>query len=186
MFALLTQNWWVVALRGLFALLFGVAALVWSGATLATLMLLFGGYTIADGLLALLGLLDRQPAARGWLLALQAIVSIAAGALALAWPWLPALALIYLIAAWAALIGISTIVTAIELRKSIDDEWLLGLSGVAALLIGLGMAAYPGAGALALLSVVAAYAIIAGLMQIALGMRLRSLHAAQQPVERRV
>jgi uncharacterized membrane protein HdeD (DUF308 family) len=184
MFDLLIRNWWVVALRGLFTLLFGVAALVWPGATLATLVLLFGGYAVADGILALIGLFDRQPAARRWVLALHGIMSIIAGALALAWPGITALALVYLIAAWAILIGISTIVAAIELRKAINGEWLLGLSGAAALLLGLGMAAYPAAGALALLSVIAAYAIIAGIMQIVLGLRLRRLYAARQQVER--
>jgi uncharacterized membrane protein HdeD (DUF308 family) len=184
MFDLLVRNWWVVALRGLFALLFGVATILWPGATLATLVLLFGSYTIVDGILALIGLFDRQPAARRWTLALHGIVSIVAGALALAWPGLTALALVYLIAAWAILIGISTIVAAIELRKAIDGEWLLGLSGAAALLFGLGIAAYPGAGALALLSVIATYAIVAGIMQLVLGLRLRRLYSARKQVER--
>jgi uncharacterized membrane protein HdeD (DUF308 family) len=184
MFELLVRNWWVVALRGVFALLFGIATITWPGATLATLVLLFGGYAVADGILAFIGLFDRQPAARRWVLALHGIVSTVAGALALAWPGLTALALIYLIAAWAILIGISTIAAAIELRKAIEGEWLLGLSGAAALLFGLGMAVYPAAGTLVLLSLIAAYAIVAGIMQIVLGLRLRRLSAALRQMER--
>ena len=169
MFDLFVRNWWVVALRGLCALLFGVAAIVWPGATLATLVLLFGGYALGDGIVAVIGLFNHQPATRRWVLALHGIVSVVAGLLALTWPGLTALALLYLIAAWAILIGISTIIAAIELRKAIDDEWLLGLSGAAALLFGLGIATYPAAGTLALLSMIAAYAIIAGGLQIVLG-----------------
>jgi uncharacterized membrane protein HdeD (DUF308 family) len=183
MFDLFVRNWWIVALRGLCMLLFGVATIAWPGATLATLVLLFGGYALVDGIVAMIGLFDRQPAARRWVLALHALASIVAGMLALTWPGLTALALIYLIAAWAILIGSSTIVAAIELRKAIDGEWLLGLSGVAALLFGLGIAAYPGAGALALLTLIAAYAIIAGGLQIVLGLRLRRLYGMRQQME---
>jgi len=90
--------------------------------------------------------------------------------------------LLYMTAAWAILIGILTIVAAIELRKAIDGEWLLGLSGAAALLFGVGIAVYPGAGILALLNMIAAYAIIAGVMQIALGLRLRRLNVTRQQI----
>jgi len=182
MFDLFVRNWWVVALRGLCALLFGVATIVWPGVTLTTLVLLFGGFAVADGILALIGLLDRQPAARRWVLGLHGIVSVVTGILTLVWPGITALVLLYMTAAWAILIGILTIVAAIELRKAIDGEWLLGLSGAAALLFGVGIAVYPGAGILALLNMIAAYAIIAGVMQIALGLRLRRLNVTRQQI----
>jgi len=186
MFELLTRNWWTVALRGLCALLFGLATIAWPGATLATLVLFFGIFAIADGALALIALFDAAPTRRRWVLALHGLVSILAGVLAFVRPETTALAFAYLIAAWAMLTGGATIVAAIALRKAIDNEWLLGLSGAAALLFGLGIAVYPGSGTLVLLSMIAAYAIIAGTMQIVLGLRLRRLNAARQQAAARM
>ena len=179
MVELLTRNWWTLALRGLYALLFGLATIAWPGATLATLSLFFGIFAIADGVLALATLFDPALGMRRWAQVLHGVVSILAGALAAVRPGTAALVFIYLIAAWAILTGTATIVSAIELRKTIDGEWLLGLSGGASLLFGLGIAAYPGMGLLVLLSTIAAYAIIAGGMQIVLGLRLRRLRTAR-------
>jgi uncharacterized membrane protein HdeD (DUF308 family) len=178
MFELLTRNWWGVALHGLFALLFGLATIAWPGATLATLALLFGIFSIADGVLALAGLFNPAPTARRWALALHGLVSVLAGVLAVLQPETATLAFVYLIASWAILTGISTIAAAIELRKTIDDEWLLGLSGAAALLFGVGVALYPSIGTLVLLGTIAAYTISTGIMQIVLGLRLRRLRAS--------
>jgi len=180
MFELLTRNWWSVALRGVCALLFGLATIAWPGATLATLVLFFGIFAIADGLLALAALFNAAPTARRWTLAFHGLLSILAGALAVVQPGITALAFVYLLAAWAILTGISTIVAAIELRKAIAGEWLLGLSGAAALLFGVLIAIYPGIGTLILLSTIAAYAILTGIMQIALGLRLRRLRTARE------
>lgn len=166
------------------ALLFGLAMLAWPGATLATLVLFFGSFAIADGVLALIALFDPAPASRRWALVLHGVVRILAGVLAFVRPGTTALAFVYLIAAWAILTGISTVVVAIELRKAIEGEWLLGLSGAAAVLFGIAIAVYPGIGTLLLLSAVAAYAIIAGSMQIALGLRLRRLKSARLQVAR--
>jgi len=184
MFELLSRNWWTVALRGLCAILFGLATIAWPGATLATLVLFFGIFAIADGALALVALFDAAPSTRRWVLALHGVVSLLAGVLAFVQPGSTALAFVYLIAAWAILTGGATIVAAIELRKAIDNEWLLGLSGAAALLFVLGIAIYPGIGTLAVLSAIAAYAIIVGTMQIVLGLRLRRLNAVRQQAAR--
>jgi uncharacterized membrane protein HdeD (DUF308 family) len=178
MFEILSRNWWAIALRGLFAVLFGLATLAWPEATLVTLALLFGGFAIADGVLELAALFDPAPTARRWALALHALASILAGALAVLQPQTTALAFVYLIAAWAILTGISTITAAVELRKAIDDEWLLGLSGIAAVLFGVGVALYPDIGTLLLLGTIAAYAISTGIMQIVLGLRLRRLRSS--------
>jgi len=182
MFELLTRNWWTVALRGLCALLFGLATIAWPGATLTTLVLLFGIFAIADGVLALAALVDAPPTKRRWVLALHSVVSILAGVLAFVRPEITALAFVYLLAAWAILTGGATILAAIELHKTIDGEWLLGLSGAAAVLFGIGLAVYPQAGLLVLLGLIAAYAIITGVLQIMLGLRLRRLRTAQEQV----
>jgi uncharacterized membrane protein HdeD (DUF308 family) len=180
MFELLSRNWWTVALRGLCAILFGLATIAWPSATVATLVLFFGIYAIADGALALIALFDAAPTTRRWVLALHGLVSILAGVLAFVQPQTTAMAFVYLIAAWAMVTGGATIVAAIELRKAIEGEWLLGLSGAAALLFGIGIAVYPGSGTLVLLSMIAAYALIAGTIQIVLGLRLRRLNAERQ------
>ena len=183
MFEFMTRNWWGVALRGLFALLFGLATIAWPGATLATLALLFGMFAIADGVLALAALFDPAPTTRRWALTLHGLVSILAGVLAVARPETTALAFVYLLAAWAILTGFTTIVAAIELRKLIDDEWLMGLSGAAAVLFGAGIAVYSRVGTLVLASIIAMYAIGTGILQIVLGLRLRRLRTTGQRVE---
>ena len=114
MFELLSRNWWSVALRGVCALLFGLATIACPGATVATLVLFFGIYAIADGALALAALFDPAPTTRRWVLALHGVVSILAGVLAFVQPQTTALAFVYLIAAWAILTGGATIVAAIE------------------------------------------------------------------------
>jgi uncharacterized membrane protein HdeD (DUF308 family) len=147
---------------------------------LATLLLLFGAYALVDGIVGLIGVFIQAQAGRRWVLALHGLAGTAAGLLSLGWPGFTALALLYLVAAWALLVGISTILAAIELRKAIEGEWLLGLSGAAALLFGVGIAAYPAAATLALLALIAAYAILTGIMQIALGLRLRRLRTSRE------
>jgi uncharacterized membrane protein HdeD (DUF308 family) len=175
MFELFVRNWWVVVVRGLLALSFGLAAILWPGATLMTLVLLFGGFAIADGALALVGLFNRDSPAHRWEMALHGIVSIGCGVLTIVWPGITTLALLYLIAARAILTGGLAIAAAIELRKAIANEWLLALTGILALLFGAGVAIWPGAGALALLGVIATYAILTGLLLIGLGIRLRRM-----------
>jgi len=175
MFELFVRNWWVVVVRGLLALSFGVAAILWPGAALMTLVLLFGGFAIADGALTLVGLFNRDSPAHRWEMALYAIVSIGCGVLTFVWPGITTLALLYLIAARAILTGGLAIAAAIELRKTIANEWLLALTGIVAALFGVGVANKLGAGALALLVVIATYAILTGLLLIGLGIRLRRI-----------
>jgi uncharacterized membrane protein HdeD (DUF308 family) len=114
-----------------------------------------------------------------WQLVVWGVVSIVAGVVAFVWPAITALALLYVIAAWAIVTGVVEIVAAIELRKVIAHEWLLGLSGLASVLFGLAIAAFPGAGALVVLAYIAAFAIVLGVLLIALGFRLRSAHQRQ-------
>ncbi len=180
MFEFVTRQWWMVALRGLCALLFGLAALAWPNVTLASMVTLFGIFALGDGILALVTLFDRAPGRRRWVVALHGVLSLLAGGLALAQPQMITLGFAYVIAAWAFLIGSLTIVAAIELRKVIEDEWLLGLSGAAGLLFGVSLAVYPEAGIVVLLSMIAAYAVITGILHIALGLRLRHLHTATE------
>ena len=119
----LTRNWRLLALRGMVAVLFGWAALVWPGATLTALVLLFGAYALVDGLLAVIvSLLDRHEFDHAWVLLLKGLAGIATGVLTFLWPSVAAQALVYLIAAWAILTGAFEVVAAVDLRKLVEGE----------------------------------------------------------------
>src|SRR4030042_2615655 len=165
MATLLKRTWWVLLLQGLAAVLFGVLALVWPGLTLATLVLLFGAYALVDGAFAVVGSLAHLKEYEDWwLVLLTGLASIAVGILTFIQPGITAMSLLFLIAAWALVIGVLTIVQAIQLRKVIEGEWLLILSGIASVLFGLFVFALPGAGALSLNWLIATYALVCGVL----------------------
>ena len=175
MVTVLARNWWALVLRGLFAVLFGIIALAWPGITLGALVLLYGAYALADGVFAIASVMAGRTWGRPWWsLLVEGLVGIAVGIMTFAWPGLTALVLLYLIASWAFVTGIFEIVAAIRLREEIRGEWLLALSGILSVLFGVALVIWPGAGALALIWVIGAYAIAFGVLMIALGFRLRS------------
>jgi uncharacterized membrane protein HdeD (DUF308 family) len=175
MVIVLARNWWALVLRGLFAMLFGIMALAWPGITLGALVLLYGAYALADGVFAIAAVMAGRTGGRPWWsLLVEGLVGIAVGIMTFAWPGITALVLLYLIAAWAFVTGIFEIVAAIRLREEIRGEWLLALSGILSILFGLALVVYPGAGALAVVWLIGAYAIAFGALLIALGFRLRS------------
>jgi uncharacterized membrane protein HdeD (DUF308 family) len=162
-----------LVVRGVVAVLFGVLLLVWPGISLGLLVLAFGGYAIADGVLALYAAVTTVPSGRRWWPVLHGIAGIAAGVVVLVWPGVTALALLYLIGTWAVVIGAVAVVAAVTGPGSGTDRWLLGLNGAAGIVFGAIMWARPGAGALVLLSLVAAFAIVTGATLIAAGVRLK-------------
>jgi uncharacterized membrane protein HdeD (DUF308 family) len=169
----LARNWWLILLRGICAIVFGVFTFAWPGVTLVTLVLFYGAYALVDGVFALLAaIMGRQPAPRWWL-ALIGVFGIAVGLLTWLMPGLTALVLLYYIAVWAIATGVTQIAGAIRLRKEIDNEWILIASGIISVLFGLILIAQPGAGALSVLFVIGVYAIIHGIALIALAFRLR-------------
>ncbi len=169
----LAKNWWLILLRGIAAVIFGVLTFAWPGVTLLTLVLLYGAFALVDGALALVAaIMGGQPAPRWWL-ALVGLLGLVAGLITLALPGITAVILLYCIAFWAIAIGAMQIVGAIRLRKEIDNEWMLIASGVISVLFGLVMILSPGAGALGLLFVIGVYAVIHGIMLITLAFRLR-------------
>jgi uncharacterized membrane protein HdeD (DUF308 family) len=176
MLDIIARNWWAIALRGLFAVLFGIAAFVWPGLTLAVLVILWGAYALVDGIFTLVAAFRAaQMKMTWWPLVVEGILGIAAGVVAFAWPAITALALLYLIAAWAILTGIVEIVAAVRLRHVISGEWLMGLAGLLSIVVGVILIAAPGAGALAVVWTIGAYAFVFGIVLIALGFRLRGL-----------
>jgi uncharacterized membrane protein HdeD (DUF308 family) len=168
------DHWWAFALRGLAAVVFGVLALVWPGETLTILVLLWGSYALIDGVLTLLGAF-RTGQDHRWALLVEGLVGIGAGIATFVWPGLTALVLLYIIAAWAVVTGIFELVAAVRLRQVIHNEWMLVLAGIASLVFGIALFAAPGAGALALVWLIAVYAILFGLLLLALAWRLRGL-----------
>jgi uncharacterized membrane protein HdeD (DUF308 family) len=175
MMIVLSRNWWALALRGLFAVLFGIAAFALPGITLGALVLLYGAYAFVDGVFAITAaMVGRTEGVPVWALLLEGIFGIAVGVLTMFWPGITALALLFMISAWAVVTGVLEIVAAIRLRKEIQGEWLLALSGILSILFGLALVVNPGAGALAVVWLIGAYAIAFGLLLIALGFRLRS------------
>jgi uncharacterized membrane protein HdeD (DUF308 family) len=172
-FEILTRNWWAVALRGGLAIVFGVVAFLMPLPTILALVWLFGAYALIDGVFSLVSAAKRDRSQPWWALLFEGLIGIAIGALAFVWPGLTTMALVYLIAAWAFLTGIFKIVAAIRLRKDITGEWMLGLSGVLSVSLGILLAVAPAPAAVALVWVVAAYAIVFGILLVALSVRLK-------------
>src|SRR5919106_6123413 len=169
----LIRNWWAVGLRGLCALLFGIVVFFWPGISLLALVFLFGSYVLADGVLAIISAIRAADRKRRWgPLLLQGIVGVAAGIIAFIWPDITALALLYLIAAWAIVTGIFEIVAAVQLRKEIEGEWLLALGGIASVVFGVLLVGFPGAGALAVVWIIGAYSMLFGILLMVLAFRL--------------
>ena len=174
----LSKNWWTVALRGVFAVLFGVVALARPGVTLGAFVFIFGVYAIADGIFALAAAFSGGSGRPWWVLVLKAIVSFAAAAVTFLLPGITALALLWVIAFWAIVIGTMEIMVAIQLRKEIKGEMFLALSGALSVLFGILLIARPGAGALALTWMIGGYAIGFGLLLILLSFRLKGLRGS--------
>src|SRR5207244_2889881 len=156
----LRRNWWLLALRGLAAVIFGVLAFAWPGATLITLVWLFGAFALVNGILSL-AVAAKAPKGypRFGSLILGGLLGILAGLLAFVMPGITGLGLLILIASWAIVTGILEIIAAIKLRKEISDEWLLVLAGVASFAFGIVLFLQPAAGALVLVWWIGAYAL---------------------------
>ncbi len=167
----ITRNWWLVLIRGLAAIAFGIMCFVWPAISLLALVLLWGAYAIIDGAAAMVS----GAWSHWWSMLLVGAVSVLAGLVAFFWPGITALALLYLIAAWAVVRGVAEIVAAIRLRHEIKNEWLLILGGAVSILFGVLVARFPGAGALSVLWVIGVFAILFGIFAVALSLRLRSL-----------
>jgi uncharacterized membrane protein HdeD (DUF308 family) len=172
----LARNWWVLALRGVAGILFGIGAFVWPGATLAALVLVFGAYVFVDGIFAVVaGIGMRRQLSLWWLVVFEGVAGIILGVLTFRSPDTTALVLLTFIAAWSIVTGIFEIATAVRLRKLIANEWLMILSGVVSIIFGALLIAQPGAGAISIVWLLGAYALLFGILTLMLAFRVRSM-----------
>jgi uncharacterized membrane protein HdeD (DUF308 family) len=178
----ISRNWWLVALRGAFAVVFGIVAFAWPGVTFEALVLVFGAYALVDGLLLVgFGAVAAGDGQQWWPLVLSGVVGIGLGIYTFVQPSTMALALVYAVSFWAIFTGLLEIVAAIRLRDVISTEWLVGISGGLSVVFGILVAAQPNAGALSIVYLFGFYAVLAGVSQIVLGYRVRGLGQSLQP-----
>ena len=172
---IIQRNWWVMALRGLFAVLFGLIALLAPRIALLAFIYVFAAYALVDGGFAIItSILERDLLYRwGWVL-FEGILSILAGFIAFANPALTALVLLYIIAAWAVVTGIMEIVAAFAIREFVSREWVLALAGIVSVAFGMILFFSPGVGILSILWLVGIYGIVFGVLFIVRAFQLRS------------
>jgi uncharacterized membrane protein HdeD (DUF308 family) len=173
---------WLLILRGVVAIIFGILTLLFPGITLQTLVLFFGAYVLIDGVMDIIHAIQgRNTNQRWWVLLFEGLVGIAAGIMTFVYPGITELVLLYIIAGWSVLTGIMEVVAAIELRKQIDNEFWLGLSGVLSILFGIALVIFPLGGLLTITWLIAAYAVAFGVFLIMLGLRLGNLPTSSLP-----
>jgi uncharacterized membrane protein HdeD (DUF308 family) len=171
----LSRNWGWVVLRGIAAIVFGVLAFIQPGITLAALVLMFGAYSISDGVFLIAWAISNRHGEPAWVsLVIGGLLGIAAGVMTFIFPAMTTVALLMIIAAWAIATGVAMVVAAIRLRKELTGEWRLVLSGLMSVTLGVILLAMPAVGALAMVLWIGGYAVASGILQIALGFRLKS------------
>lgn len=175
----MADHWWVVLLRGLLAILFGVLAYTWPGLTILFLVTLWGAYALFDGVLGVVAGIRGKWGS----LVVIGLLGIAAGVIAFLWPGLTAVTLLWILAFWAIVAGVLQISAAIRLRKEVQGEWLWVLSGILTIGLGVLFFLYPGAGILSVTWLIAALAIVWGILLVMLSFKLKGLKGkmAAQP-----
>jgi uncharacterized membrane protein HdeD (DUF308 family) len=178
---LLAQNWWAIALRGVFAIIFGIIALFMPGAALLALVLLFAAYMVVDGILAIVAAVRaaRQHERWGWLI-VEGIVDLIAGGIAVVWPLATVIAFVLLMGAWAIVSGALLLAASFRLHVP-HGRWLMALGGAISVVWGFLLIVWPPIGALALIWWMAAYALFFGVALIVLAFRLRGRRYAAPP-----
>jgi uncharacterized membrane protein HdeD (DUF308 family) len=173
--AVLRQNWWALAVRGLAGIIFGIITFIAPGITVAALVILFGAYALVDGIFSIIAAWRAPDGGASWgALLIEGIAGIVAGVLTFAWPIVTAAVLIFFIAGWAIVTGILEIVAGIRLRRLITREWILIAMGVLSVIFGIALAIAPGIGALVIALWIGSYALVFGALMLVLAFRLRT------------
>ncbi len=171
----LARNWWAILIRGIVAIVFGILAFAWPGATILAIGILFGAYAFVDGIFAIYAAVRAAGGHQTWWpFVIEGFVGLAIAAVTFYDIRVTLFALYFTIAAWAFLTGILEIVAAIQLRKHISNEFWLILGGIASIVFGILMLWNPLAGALAVVWIIGAYAIVFGITLVGFSLRLRS------------
>ena len=175
----MSRYWWMLAIRGVIAVLFGIAAIVWPSLTALVLVYLFGAFALLDGIVAVVVSVQERAIAPGWwVLLIGGIVGILIGILTFFSPIVAALALLYLIAAWAIITGVLEIAAAFSMRRALALEWTLGIAGILSILLGILLAFRPVSGILAVVWIIGVYAIVFGVLLIIRAFQFRSIATA--------
>jgi len=173
---LMSRFWWILLLRGILAIGFGILALTFPGMTLAGLVLYFAAFAMADGLWtvfhAFSGRADNET---WWVLLLEGLLGIAFGVITFQAPGITTTVLLLYIGFWAMATGLLRIILAVRLRNEIEGEWWMVIGGLASILFGVTMVARPAAGALAVLTLVGFWSIVAGICLVAVAFKVKSV-----------
>lgn len=178
----LGRAWWLVLARGILAIVFGLIAWAWPKLTLFVLVAFWGAYALIDGAVALVaGFRMRAESGPLWSVIVVGLLGIGGGAAALLWPGMTALVMLMFIASWAIAVGAFQIVTAVRLRREIENEWMMGVSGALSILLGILLILNPDAGWVTLVWLIGGFSIAFGVLLVMLAVRLKR-HAAAAPV----
>lgn len=174
MIDILARNWWALALRGVIAVLFALAAFAMPGLTLTILVYFFAAYLVIDGIFALVaGLRAAERHQRWGMLAAEGIIGLIAGIVIFLWPGLSLLYFVYFAGFWAIVSGVTLLIDALRLHRQHGEWWML-LAGLASLVWGVLVVLFPVAGILVWAWWIAAYALIFGIAMLILAFRLRA------------
>lgn len=168
-----SRSWWLQLIRGVAAVIFGILALIWPMITLLVLVTFFGVYAIISGVSEVVAGFQDRTRSRAWLI-ISGILGILAGIIALLWPGITSLALLFVIAVWAILAGISEIVHGVQLRKVITNELMYIIGGALSVIFGLALLSWPAAGMLSLVWLIGIFAVLYGIAMIALSIRMKN------------
>ncbi len=176
MLSVLFRYWWLLLLRGIIAILFGVLAFLWPGITLSILVLFFGAYVFINGTFLVINAIGSRKVKDDWVvLLIEGLLGVGVGIMTAFAPGTTGVALLLFIAAWALAAGVLQIAAALRLRKVVTGEWLLAVSGVASIIFALLLIRFPAAGALSLIWLIAAYACLFGAIMIVLSIKVHKL-----------
>jgi uncharacterized membrane protein HdeD (DUF308 family) len=186
MLGLVARDWWVFALRGIAAIAFGVLAFIWPERTLAVLVILFGAYVLVDGVSLLVALVRGDTLARrhAWSVGIMGVLGIVAGIATFIWPGVTALSLLYVVAFWSIAMGAFQVIAAIALRRELEGEFWMALGGIASVVFGVLLIAFPGEGLISLVWLVGLWSIVFGGSSLGLAYRLHQIaNALPKPAQ---
>jgi uncharacterized membrane protein HdeD (DUF308 family) len=173
MFEDLSRVWWAFLIRGALAILFGILAIAWPAITLGIFLIVFGAYAFIDGIFLVIKAINTWDAEGDhWLLMLEGLIGVGVGTITFLAPAVTAIALLFYIAVWSLATGIMEIAQSIRLRKEVQKEMWLLLSGIVSIFFAVLLMLFPSAGALSLIWLVVIYAILFGLLLVVFAFRL--------------